>query len=389
MKDRILVITAKQLHNDNRVINEANALSSFGYDVDLHCLRGKNPTIKIDKYKFNIIEFELFFQKWQKFYPFKIFKFIELILKLNIYSKNHDYDVIHAHDMSGLILAKSLRAFTHPKIKIVYDAHEYETEVNGLHGIKKLFYKITERIFIRKIDAFITVSDTIASEYQRLYGIVNSTIILNTPNFSNHSLNGNFNHFRKKLNISTDQRIFLYQGYLMKGRGIELLLEAFSETENDKNVIVFMGNGKLADLVNYYQLESDSIFYHEFVSGEVLYEYTSSADIGISFIEDISLSDRYCLPNKLFEYMNAGLPVITSNLPEMKKFVETHEIGIVANDNSVSGFVNAIQEIDEKNIQRYKNNSIATSQKINWAAQELKLNVLYSELIESTSSRTN
>jgi len=91
----------------------------------------------------------------------------------------------------------------------------------------------------------------------------------------------------------------------------------------------------------------------------------------------------------LFEYMNVGLPVITSNLPEMKKFVETHEIGIVAKDNSVSGFVNAIQEIDEKNIQRYKNNSIATSQKINWAAQELKLNVLYSELIESTSSRTN
>jgi len=380
MKERILVITAKQILNDNRVINEANALASFGYEVDLHCLRGNKPTEQNDKYNFNIIEFELFFQKWQKFYLVKVFKFIELIIKLNFVSKKNDYDTIHAHDLSGLILAKSIRAITHPEIQIVYDAHEYETEVNGLSGIKKKFYKITERVFIRKINGFITVSDTIASEYERLYGIKNATIILNTPNFSEYKKNNKYDYFRKKMSIRSDQRVFLYQGYLMRGRGVELLIEAFQNMQDDKNVIVFLGNGSLSEYVKDHSANSDVIFHHDFVSGDILYEYTSSADIGISFIEDISLSDRYCLPNKLFEYMSAGLPVITSNLPDMKKFVQKHQIGLVAKDNTVEGFANVISEFNEYNISKFKDNALKTSKKVNWKAQEKKLNELYLSL---------
>lgn len=380
MSKKILVITVNELKNDNRVINEANALVSFGHDVDLVCLRNRNSDQQGHSYKFNAFELKLFFEKWQKFYPVKFFKFFELIFRLLLISRKKSYEVIHAHDLDGLFVSKFVKRLSKPAVKIVYDAHEYETEVNGLTGIKKQFYKITERIFIKKIDAFITVSDSIASEYERLYGIKNATIILNTPNFSGYKNNRAYDHFRNKMNIRSDQRVFLYQGYLKRGRGIELLIKAFQNMPDDKNVIVFLGNGLLTEFVTDQSENSDVIFHHDFVSGDKIYEYTSSADIGISFIEDISLSYRYCMPNKLFEYMSAGLPVITSNLPDMKKFVQTYEIGLVATDNTVDGFANVIGRFNEKNISMYKENALATSKIVNWEAQEKKLNKLYSSI---------
>lgn len=78
--------------------------------------------------------------------------------------------------------------------------------------------------------------------------------------------------------------------------------------------------------------------------------------------------------------MSAGLPVITSNLPDMKKFVQTHEIGLVAKDNTVEGFASVIKEFNEKNIIKFKENALTTGKKVNWKAQEKKLNVLYSSL---------
>lgn len=78
--------------------------------------------------------------------------------------------------------------------------------------------------------------------------------------------------------------------------------------------------------------------------------------------------------------MSAGLPVIISNLPEMKKFVQTHGIGLVAKENNVDGYTSVIKEFNDKNIYRFKENALETSKKVNWKAQEKKLYDLYSSL---------
>ncbi len=141
-----------------------------------------------------------------------------------------------------------------------------------------------------------------------------------------------------------------------------------------------MGYGALEECVKDISKEHTNIYFHQAVSPEVLLEYTSSADFGISIIEDKCLSYRYCLPNKMFEYFMAELPVIVSNLPEMKRLVEDNSLGVVAKENSTKGLKKAIEEAvlldqDElqKNIQKVK-------EIYNWEEQEKVLLDTYKEL---------
>ena len=147
--------------------------------------------------------------------------------------------------------------------------------------------------------------------------------------------------FRAKFNLLETQKIFLYQGSLNPGRGVEVLLEAFSSFESDELVLIFMGYGSLVSTIC--ERQSKNIFYHSAVPSNTLLEHTASADFGIAFVEDSCLSYRYCLPNKLFEYLMADLPVITSNLPEMRRVVEDYGVGVVSEDNSLTGLLDAIQ----------------------------------------------
>ena len=90
-----------------------------------------------------------------------------------------------------------------------------------------------------------------------------------------------------------------------------------------------------------------NIYFHKAVSPDVLLDYTSSADFGISTIEDSCLSYRYCLPNKMFEYLMAGIPVIVSNLYEMKRLVESNMVGTVAKENTSDVLKEAIKEAED------------------------------------------
>lgn len=113
-----------------------------------------------------------------------------------------------------------------------------------------------------------------------------------------------------------------------KGRGIEILLEYFEKHETNGNVLVCMGFGEFEDLVKSKAKISNNIFFHKAMPHDIYLNYTSSADYGIAFIEVCNLNTRYCLPNKLFEYLMAGIPVITSNSFEMKKLVEQEKVGV-------------------------------------------------------------
>ncbi|HIC78472.1 MAG TPA: glycosyltransferase, partial [Sulfurovum sp.] len=183
--------------------------------------------------------------------------------------------------------------------------------------------------------------------------------------------------FRETFSIDKVQTIFLYQGNLSRGRGVEVVLETFKRLDNKNSVIVFMGYGELKNLILEYQKEHDNIYFHEAVNPNILLNYTSSADFGISMIEDICLSYRYCLPNKMFEYIMAGVPVIVSNLPEMKKLVEKYGVGVVAKENSQEALSEAIilaSSLDKAHVQK-RLNSVKSI--YNWEEQERVLISLY------------
>ena len=234
-----------------------------------------------------------------------------------------------------------------------------------------------ESVLVKFARSVINVSNSIANEYSRLYDIPKPYLVLNCPPYHEQTKH---NLFRERLGIRADQTIFLYQGGLSKGRGIELLLEAFSDLGVDENVLVCMGYGPLECVIQKKANQQKTIYFHPAVSRDVLLNFTNSADYGILFYEDTCLNHRYCSPNKIFEYMMAGLPVLTSNLPEMKRLVETEGVGVVAKDNTVDGFRNAVKASLKQNYCSIQKNVFAARKKYCWEEQEKVLKEIYDAL---------
>lgn len=295
----------------------------------------------------------------------KIIRFIKWYKAIIFFLKDKEVECINAHSLSVLPLCVYLKKVK--KAKLVYDTHELETETNSTAGLKKLLAKKVERLLISKTDHIFVVSNSIKNFYQELYQRSDIDVVLNAPSIKEPLAR---NIFRERLGISEDNLIFLYQGVLSKGRGIELLLESFSKIQNKNVSVVFMGYGPLEEVIQEYQEEYSNIFHFPAVSPEMVHEHTSSADVGFALIENTCLSYEYCMPNKLFEYGMAGIPCIVSRLPEMKSYVDTYECGFILGSQEPAELLRLIDTIMSSNISVFKENARRGALDNNWQEQE-------------------
>lgn len=375
MKKKVISIVLHNFILDSRVLNENTSLQNNGYKVQIIALHADGLK-EYDKMKnIPIHRIKLKSRNWSKNKVIQLLKYMEFIYW--ILKQYRDSDIVHCNDINTLPIGVMLKLFFNKKIKIVYDAHEYETEVHGLSGIQKKLVQKLEKYLISYADKVMTVSDAIAEEYVKLYHIEKPSLVLNTPWYRNVEKK---NIFRDTFHIAQNKTIFLYQGGLSYGRGIEILIETFKSIKNHRSVIVFMGSGVLEAQVKQASEEHENIFFHQAVNPDILLEYTSSADFGILFYENNCLNHYYCSPNKMFEYMMAGIPVIASNLYEMRRLIEYYAIGVVAEENTPKGLRKAIEKAMlleqnelQKNIQKVK-------EVYNWEEQEKILLEVYREL---------
>lgn len=379
-KKKVFAVVFNDLKNDNRVLNQAFSLAAVGHDVTLMGVQRSTSLpeeehvngVRIIRKRMKNQTIERI--RFVRFFVFRFYVWLQFVKQAST-----KYDIIHCHDLNTLQFGAFMKLLNFGRVQLVYDAHEYETQRNGLHGWRKVYAKVKEWFLVKFTNRVVTVGETIADEYVRLYGIKKPVVILNcpilrTPGVTKKDL------FREAFDIPADKKIFLYQGYLYPGRGIEVILEAFDQMQLEKGVIVFMGEGTLVNKIQQHPKYGKSVFIQPFVSGEVLLGYTSSADCGIAFIEDISLSDRYCLPNKLFEYIAAGLPVIGSGLPDIKRFITTHKVGVAAPSNDVEGFIQAFNDLPDLDSPELKENILRARDLFNWGTQEKVLYELYEKL---------
>lgn len=357
--------------NDSRVWKISESLKQSGYKVSVVAMHREGLPLEQSFEGVEVQRIRLISRPWPKWKPVQFLKYLEFLFRVFWRFKN--VDIVHCNDLNALPIGVLIKIFGR-NVAVVYDCHEYETETNGLKGNEKRLKKWLERALIKYVDRICTVSGSISKEYARLYNIPAPSLVLNCPVYRDQPKR---DLFRENLNIRQDQTIFLYQGGLAKGRGVELILDAFSGLVSDKNVLVFMGYGPLESLIKEKTLQEKAIYFHPAVNPKVLLNYTSSADYGISFIEDSCLSYRYCLPNKMFEYLMAGLPVLTSNLSEMKSLVESAGIGIVAGTNTVEGFRKAVAASLEQDYSAIQKNVFAARKKYCWEEQEKVLKEIY------------
>jgi glycosyltransferase involved in cell wall biosynthesis len=372
---KVTSIVLNNFKNDSRVLKENISLKKAGYEVQVVALHEK-PLKEYDEIQnIQVHRVILKSREWSKHKVVQSLKYIEFIYK--VIKKYKMCDIIHCNDLNSLPIGVIIKKFFNNEVKIVYDAHEYETEVNGLKGIQKKLVKFIEKKLIKYADKVITVSDSIAEEYVKLYSIQKPSLVLNTPPYK---VTQKKNIFRETLGIGENQTIFLYQGGLSKGRGIEILLETFKTIDNENTVIVFMGYGPLEKLIKEISKKFKNIYFHQAVSQDVLLDYTSSSDFGFLFYENTCLNHYYCSPNKMFEYLMAEIPVIVSNLYEMKRLVESNSIGIVAKENTPQGLKEAILRAVKLDKEELKTNIQKLNTIYNWEEQEKILIKLYQNL---------
>lgn len=372
----VVSIVINNFKNDSRVLKENISLQKEGYKVKVVALHEEGLKEFDDIQNIPVHRIKLKSRNWSKHKIVQIVKYLEFLYRtIKIYKKS---DILHCNDLDALPVGVIVKKFFNKNVKIVYDAHEYEINdtPNQSEKIIKIKYFL-EKILIKHVDKTITVSNAISDEYVKLYSIEKPALVLNTPPYKNIEKK---DIFRKSFKIEKDKRIFLYQGSLSKGRGIENLLETFKTMENKNAVIVFMGYGILESVIRKASEEHLNIYFHNAVSPDILLDYTSSADFGISTIEDSCLSYRYCLPNKMFEYLMAEVPVIVSNLPEMKRVVNLNKVGMVVKENNTKELINTIHDIIKIDKNSFQENIKSFKTKYNWEEQEKVLVKVYEGL---------
>lgn len=371
---KVLFILCNHFTNDTRVLKEARTLTNAGYQVTIFCLWDKHLPKQIIQENIIIKRITYVPQKgaslWRKLSSFLVF------INQCIFRAAFRYSIIHCHDLETLPIGLILK-FLKFRTKLVYDAHEYETERYHIKKNTKKLFQFIESFSIRYADAVITVSDAIANEYVRLYSIPKPKLVLNCPPYIEIRKH---NYFKEKLPIKENAMIFLYQGGLTRHRGIETILQVFELLNDPNKVVVFMGYGPLEEEIRIAAEKYNNIFYHDAVSPDVLLDYTSSADIGLCYIDNFCLSYYYCAPNKFFEYAMAGLPIIISDLYEMKRILEQYQNGWVVPAYTTEALLEIIKNITTNMLQIKRENTLKLRDLYNWEAQEEVLKNLYQTL---------
>lgn len=268
-------------------------------------------------------------------------KYFEWAIRILFRARKYRPAVVHAHSLPALPISVLVSWLW--QIPLVYDAHELETEQDNERGLRQRAARWVECKLIRHASAVLVVSDSIADWYERSYRIRRPLVLRNFPSQAINAKGSCAVPLRQKLGLSEEDVLFIYQGSLATGRGIERLLRVFSGTVERKH-IVFMGFGLLRALIIEHADRFPNIHYAPAVHPTEVLSYTSGADVGMCLIENTCLSYFYSLPNKLFEYLAAGLPAAVNGFPEQRQIVERFGCGwlVEDSDDSISELVRQI-----------------------------------------------
>lgn len=379
-----LHIIVSEFKNASRVLKQTKSLVDSNvmdkvYIAALH-EEGLDTEFNYDN-KRELKRFSLWSRKLNKNIFMQFFKFIEFCFLIYNHYKNKNINVVNIHNLSMLPLGVLLKYAYNARL--IYDAHELEAERNGLKGVRKKISKLIEKKLINYTDMIIVVSESIADWYKENYKIKRPIVVLNAPNKRDLKKN---NYFREQLGIREDQIILLYQGGLFYGRGIHLIIDAFKVRLEEKIVAVFMGYGELEQDIKSAAAENNNIFFFPAVAPQIVLEYTSSADLGISLIENTCLSYYYCMPNKLFEYSMTGLPVLVSNMKDMSELVVNNNMGGVITDFSVNGINQAIDNFLNQDLVLMKENAYRVACDNSWEVQEKKMLIAYENILNKINN---
>jgi glycosyltransferase involved in cell wall biosynthesis len=352
------------LVTDNRVHKVCSTLTAMGFDV-LLAGRMIPSGLPLQQRKYKTIRFRLPFHKGPLFYAsynFRLFIFL-------LFSK---FDLVLANDLDTLPAG-----FFASKMKgkpMVFDSHEYFTEVPELvaRPFVRNIWAWIERQIVPRLKFAYTVNESLALLFEEKYGVP-FHVVRNFPA-------GVKEVFKQPGDFFGSAKIILYQGAVNINRGLEKAIKSMKFLEGAQLVIA--GDGDIKEELEQMVLEEGLRLKVRFLGRipiEQLQSITPEASVGISIEEDVGLNYHFALPNKLFDYIQARVPVLVSNLPEMAAVVRQYDIGKVIDSSDSLTLANVLSEMLDNSQQRelWKKNLDKAAGELTWENEEKVLQEIF------------
>lgn len=282
-------------------------------------------------------------------------------------------DLIHCHSFGALVPSVVL-GIIH-RAPVVYDAHELESQA-GQPPVRAALALAIELLCVRRVRAVICVSGSIADWYAQRFGIARPHVVRNVPDVASQQHAAEGSPLRDWLGIPAEDLLFLYQGALSPGRRIQQLLRVFRNVPLDRH-LVFMGYGVLEPEISAAAAERPNIHLFPAVPPDQVLLHTRGADVGLCGVDNVCLSYYYSLPNKLFEYLHAGVPVLVPEWPEMLRIVKEHDCGWLVGEDDTA-WSNAVIRLDRPMITSVAHAARAASAHLLWESEADVLLAAYS-----------
>ena len=371
MKKNMLFISFDPIEFRRRVLNQIETARKADFDVVV--ISTSKPENINHKYSFKYSEIMLpgFISQGVIAYPyFNLFLFFKILFK--------KYDVIHFRGIIPIPAILFRQWFN--RSKLIYDAHEYFRGhlIFEDRPIRKAIWMWFENRIISQVEKIITVCEPLAELLKKDYPKAKSvSVIHSVPNISLETLD--------TTNQNKIENLLVFHGYFLHGRALENIIKAMSYIKNPAIKLIMIGEGFLEDKLKRLADESglnNKIKFKPFIKNEELIGFISKAALGLVVIEPDCTNRKYALPNKFFECIHAGLPVLASNIPTLQQYVDKYQVGQTVDPYDIQGIAQKIESMlfDKDQLAKWQNNCRQAALELNWEEETKKLELIYQNI---------